>query len=511
MISEYFVEQSLDICCSLPPNNPLNREIFSAIHQIINWYKKNNNFKDNDLTLEFKEKLELLDVFSIYRFKEGSKFSFNEFISRLETGKYKNLVPILKLKYRDITDDEFSRFSNSVMSHFKLCEIVNDKQDFENLLNDLNNSNYIDSDDIVHKWEKKFHEWHSKFLALKKIEIVSGANSLNLLNDDFKGVVDRFRESYSPENILKTGYDDIDSSLPLKGLEKRRIYIFVGETGIGKSMFMTNVICNSMLSSVKDGEKRKTYLYFTAENLIDETLVRFYCCLTGKSVDEVVNNMLNDSNYHNVMKNEFVEIFNRTGCNLVLQYFPSGKATMLDLENIIIDVKEKSDLKAVVVDYLDLFKSGNNNPELRHELTDVTVSLKNLGITYDFVMLTATQMNKSGYNGANSSNTVIKESMGKAETSDGIILLQSPNEENKRIIIFITPEGEVEAKIIDLTISKSRNGEVMKKSKFMVIQKINGKNVFNHRIIPFVAPVDEDGVVQDDYDNPMNYNTFETF
>ncbi len=56
-----------------------------------------------------------------------------------------------------------------------------------------------------------------------------------------------------------------------------------GCSGVGKSAFLMNLMCNSAKLNENKDCKPKTFLYITAENLIDESWARYYCCITGET------------------------------------------------------------------------------------------------------------------------------------------------------------------------------------------------------------------------------------
>jgi replicative DNA helicase len=481
MINEYFLNKSLKVLSSVKNDYIHTRELFSSIYQIINWYI--NQIPEEYIPYQLKDKLELVKFLSKYRYKNrNNNFVLEELLDNLKNSKFKELTTLLEHLYeQDLSTDYIDEQLSFFLQKKKMTDLMKDRKEFETILNNVESVNYDSPDQILEDWEKLITESYNSLITIKRIETVSNASSLDLLNDEYSGVLNKFINSYKEAKIIKTGYEDIDGQLPFGGLEKRRLYIFGGETGVGKSTILANIITNAVENNVSS--EIETYLYITAENLIDESLIRFYCCMTGESVANTINKIVTTPNFDKIMKNTLVTELKKHNSNIIFFYVEPRKTTLPEVESIVDEVSRNHNLKAVFIDYLDLIRSGTNQSELRHELGEVTLGFKQIAISYDVALITATQLNRSGYNGQVASLTSMKESMRKAEDSDFVGFLQNPKDSN--IIKYRNSDGlEIEAQVIKFTILKSRNGAVGHSADFIMIKKVEGFPEFNYKIIP---------------------------
>lgn len=496
MISDFFINKCLELAISCPESYSKNRELFDILNGILAWYKKNLP-KEFKLSTD-KSKVELA-IFLIETRKNSKTFSIELLKENISTGKFKDYINLIDSLYEnDIQEEYIDNLFKMFSEKLKICQMVYDKNSFENLLFEINNDTHDSYKQTIEEWEKQITKSYNSLMQVKRLEAISDAATLDLLNDDFNPVLTRFIQSHNEEKVVKTGFEDIDGQLPSKGLEKRRLYIFGGETGVGKSTMLANIITNAVVANSKKGEMQ-TYLYITAENLIDESLIRFYCCLTEESSDEVTERIKTDPSFHYQMKQTIVDNLKNNNANVIFCYVEPRKTTLPEIESIIDNVSQKTSLKAVFLDYLDLIRSGTNQAELRHELGEVTLGLKQLAISYDIAMITATQLNRTGYNGGEATITSIKESMRKAEDCDFVAFLQNPKEP---IIKYRSDNGVIESQVVRFTILKSRNGAVGHSTNFVIEKSRDGFKTFNFKFKPMPKINPEkltDSFNEDDY------------
>ncbi len=481
MISEHFIDRCLELAISVPNEYSKCRELFDTINQILDWSTKQGLVDFNPS--EFSVKVDLAKFLSKERLDNSRTHTFNvnAILDKLTQGKYKEQVNLVKaLQNIKLTNENIDALFKNFTEKLKICQIARDKVKFEALLNDINHDNHESYEEVVKKWESQVLTTYNSLMQVKRVEAISDAACLDLMNDNFDSVLNRYVQSYNNAKIVKTGFDDIDKQLPFGGLEKRRLYIFGGETGVGKSTMLANIITNAIKANVPS-DKVDTYLYITAENLIDESLIRFYCCLTGEAVDTVVQKIINESHFHKEIKTTIVSRLKEFNANIVFYYVEPRKTILPEVESIIENVSRNTQLKAVFLDYLDLIRSGTNQAELRHELGEITLGLKQMAITYDIAMITATQLNKTGYGGGEATITSMKESMRKAEDCDFVAFLQNPKEKS---IKYRSDNGIVEAQVVKFTILKSRNGPVGHSANFVMEKTRDGFATFNFKFQP---------------------------
>ena len=158
-----------------------------------------------------------------------------------------------------------------------------------------------------------------------------------------------------------------------------------------------------------------------------------------------------------------------------------------DIETLITQSASQYNLCGVFLDYLDLIRSGSNL-ELRLELGEITLGLKRIAIEYDIPIVTATQLNRSGYNNAIPTLTSIGESIKKATDSDFIAFLQ--HTEKDKIKYMSELNEEIEGTLIRLTVLKNRNGPTGTGSNLFLKKLTNGYSSFNYKFTEMINMAD---------------------
>ena len=516
MIGEYFLDICLTACCSVDNNSKQATEIFDSMANCIEVYKK--SILKQDIVLDFKEKLDLVFILCDIKRKRPS-ITYEEIYNKIESTKLSKFIPLMETKKTKLTNIETENILSVINNKRKLVHLLEGKNNLVKLLNDIDLGNYDNEDIIIQSWDKTVEELHSKVIDCKKSESLNKVSSLNLLDDPLDGVISKIRRNVNNENTIKSGFKYITDNFTAKGYERGRYYLIGGCSGVGKSTFLINEIKSAIVNKVT--KKERAYLYITAENLIDETWCRFYCCLTGKPYEELI---LDINNKHDELEKDYIsledpdyikqvqkiyeyyqvevqKILKVHNANIIFKYTQPGFTTTKDIEILIQEVKEKYSerFEAVYIDYLDLFSTGMNL-DLRLELGVISRAFKTLSIVYDIVVISATQLNREAYDIKISPKlTQMGESMLKVNEADFVLFLQqsTENQEEQRT----TCNGEELLTQVRMTILKNRAGSTATTHLIKLIKKINGISTFNYRFEEIIG-------VDNSINNLMETNNF---
>ena len=542
MVGENFIDLCVSACMHVDPERKKSTELFSNICMVLNWYIKETP-KDS-IPVENGNKLELAFLLANYRLKYKT-LNKDIIIDKISSGKFKTFVDYLEnmdLKtfpippttnndndnenleknnddiYKDMPNDTFNFIFNTIHTKRKACEVLAGKKHIQKLLNDIECGNFVDDDEIIERWETCISQSYSNYMNLKRHESIEKAESLDILNDNITPILDKIRSSTDSTKTLKSGYGYLDSALPCGGFEDRRLYLIGGTSGVGKSTKLINLICNAVTlgnnEKVRVGPK-STYLYITAENLIDESWIRFYCCLTNTPHSDFIQLVNNpnkvkksdpqDSNdktknkddkkddddkenksdtIDTILSNSVKHVLNTSNSNVIFKYVEPKRTSVRDVESIVDMVASENNLRGLYVDYLDLIRVGGGEMELRHELGLIAQSLKNISITYSIPVITATQLNRSGY-APDSQPTLIQmsESMEKVDNSDFVLFLQQGKDKK---LSYMDPGDNNSIKVVKpirASILKNRSGKEGETTICEMPLTKNGKDIFNYRII----------------------------
>ena len=495
MFNEYLVNKCLIALCSIESSRPQSKELLESINKIFDYYRKSTT-KD-DIPTIFKDKIDLIIGISQKRLKDG--LSIDDIIGRLRTGKFKEMVPLLEASKQILSDSEYQQTFKDILEQRKVCEIFGNKSDFRELLDDLDSGNYTDVEEISTRWEKQLTMAHRNLSEVLKIESIGKVSSLDVQNDDITPVMQKIRDSIDNSETISLGYPEIESLMMAEGFEPNRFYLIAGSSGVGKSALLINFIANACLKKKSARDECQTFLYITAENLIYETFERFYCCLTAEPhkalIERIKRNkelaetflMNNDpEGYQRTLRSFDVELFNRVkveldnrGVNVIFKYVKARRTSTKEVESIIDSVaQEHGDLKAVFIDYLNLFKTGLNL-ELRHELGQIAQDFKNMAVGFGLPVISATQLNRSGYDtNQDASLTQTGESMQMIDNADFVLFLQ--NTKNPTLKDHL---GQKISKKVRVTVLKNRRGAASDQSiNYQMPLKNGDVDIFNFRI-----------------------------
>lgn len=200
-----------------------------------------------------------------------------------------------------------------------------------------------------------------------------------------------------PGAVLYTGIRQLNAILS-PGFQSRRLYTFLGNSGGFKSGTLLNMadqICHFNPQILKDtNNRRKTVLYVTMENSVNETLVRLYDMyspvgtdLRYATVNDVIKTLHDEGGYPSI---------NEPGIDLHMLYYADMELSTQGIYNIIQNENDSGrDVICLIVDYLKKLDSPRNwNGDERIRLGYVTRELKAIAEFFNIPVITAMQTNR---------------------------------------------------------------------------------------------------------------------
>jgi len=228
---------------------------------------------------------------------------------------------------------------------------------------------------------------------------------------------------------VSTGYNFADRLLN-GGYDKGgNLVVYAGEQNIGKSIFLANDAANF----VKMGTNT---VVVTAEMAAHKFVKRIGSNLLSINIGEYAEKSKN----RDLIKRKLETVgdgFTPPG-QLFIKQMPTSQATVLDIEAYVSQIEEEKQIKigAVVIDYINILANYRNlNTENTYmKIKQIAEDLRAMGIRNNWLIVTATQITRSGYNSSDITMTDIAESAGLSHTADimyGIIQddLMRANEE----------------------------------------------------------------------------------
>jgi hypothetical protein len=222
---------------------------------------------------------------------------------------------------------------------------------------------------------------------------------LNMAADNYNDLVDTIvRKAKMPNAVLQTGIRQLNAVL-CPGFQAGRLYLILGLTGRFKSGTLLNItdqMCkyNPQLRPIEDG-RRKTVLFISNENTIEETYTRLLDMYSGvnddivrMSTEEAINTLRDRGGYR----------FNdEMGITIEFRYYRNMEMSTADIYTIINELSDEGyKVIAVVLDYIARVASVSNAQEERFRLANVAKELKGIATYYSIPVITAQQVNREG-------------------------------------------------------------------------------------------------------------------
>jgi replicative DNA helicase len=347
---------------------------------------------DNLKPIYFKNK----DIKSIFELikdfyeKRGTRPTITEIKSLLVSEELKNsfksAVNLIKDFDKNLNSDELNANTEAFLKekgvYHTMLEVVDDI-----------NKNNVDTSKILHKFEKACNISLATNIGLDLLEDVSViVNDLN-----------------SEEKYISSKWKWLDKKLGGGFLEKgKALYVFAGETNIGKSIFLGNAAINM-------ASQGKTVLLVSLE--MPEIIYAKRLCT---NITKIPFHQLKAES--STLFQQLTEYKNETpDAKIIVKEFPPSTITCNHLKAFLKKITSSGvKIDALVLDYINLLHStlGNNTYE---RVKHITEQLRALSYVFNIPIISATQLNRSGYDISDPGLNTLSESMGLGHTADVIL------------------------------------------------------------------------------------------
>ena len=372
---------------------------------------------------EFFKSKDISDIFTIIK-------EFNETRNKLPT--------TTEIKQYLVTDQLKETFRRLVGSFADIDKNINKDALIENTEQFLKEKavycTMMESAEAISKGEVDTSVILDKFEKSCNISLVTD------LGLSVKDNIDTIIEDLTTvEDKIPSNWEWLDDSLDGGFIKDgKSLYVFAGETNIGKSIFLGNVAANI-------AEQGKNVLLITLE--MSELLYARRIC-THVSKIPMKEMAVNGPSLRAAMT--------EGDGNVYIKEFPPSTITPNTIKAF---AKKFTDqgihLDAIVIDYLNLIHSpiGNNSYE---RIKNVTEQVRAISYVFNCPIISATQLNRAGFDQDNPDLATISESIGLAATADVIMSIFQNDEDRDLGIIRLGmmknrygPRGMTQAMRID--------------------------------------------------------------
>ena len=214
------------------------------------------------------------------------------------------------------------------------------------------------------------------------------------------------------KHLVKTGWETLDYKL-YGGLNRQELLVFAGESGVGKSMTLLNLARN--LS--KQGYNG---IYYSLE-LSEEVIARrMDSMMSGYGQREIVD-------YIDQIATA-IEMKRGTMGHFIIKQFPASTTTTNHLRAHLAEFQLVNDWMPdyVIIDYLDLMiptvKISMDNLFVKDKF--VSEEIRSLGVEFNCVMATASQLNRTAIDQDRHNQSMIAGGISKINTADNVISIR---------------------------------------------------------------------------------------
>jgi archaellum biogenesis ATPase FlaH len=243
--------------------------------------------------------------------------------------------------------------------------------------------------------------------------LINDRNSLTFNSDlglDFFNPNDHVQEGITK---MSTGYNFLDRALGGGYDKDGTLVVYVGEQNIGKSIYLANEAANS----IKMGTNTAV---ITAEMSAHKFMKRIgsnALSIPMTEYDEKAKNV-------DYLKRKLETIGDglTPPGQLFVKQFPTSQATVPDIEAYLKQIEEERKIKlgVIVIDYINILSNYRNpNSENTYlKIKQIAEDLRAMGVRNKWLIVTATQITRSGYNSSDISMSDVAESAGLSHTAD---------------------------------------------------------------------------------------------
>lgn len=361
--------------------------------------------------------------------------------ARLEKG-LSNPIAIVKYANGGLIDDniidvnEFSELSNkeidwinetvsNTLSLTFLYEQVDTALDLFTRFKAADSSN-------ISKLGKQIEEFVAALnTQFRQAKVQSVTNeTFSLKGDSLRNILESVHSELKSEyRKLVTGMQGFNQLIG-GGFENTRCYLFLGITGVGKSLSMLNIAYQlkkyNKNFKPKDPTKTPCIVYLTMENTVTETVDRLFKIATGLDIRDTT-------------PEEAERILRTTGelyltddspIDLIIKYQPNRSVDTGYLYTLTEDLEDEGyEVICMIQDHVKRIRSVNNNPDVRLELGDVINEMKTFAILKDIPVLTVSHLNREGAriidSGATRSRSDLTRMLGKSNIGESLLMLDN--------------------------------------------------------------------------------------
>lgn len=262
----------------------------------------------------------------------------------------------------------------------------------------------------------------TKINAENVTDVVQTAKSIINDRNNIQFGFDEGLDFFNPASHLQPTSDTFSTGFPYMdlvlggGFYSKALFCFIGEMKIGKSIWLANLAANS----VKMGYNTAVISLEMRDRKVVKRLGANLLGVTMRDYGVIAEDQVGLKQKLSTVGYETLQVPGK----LFVKEFPTSAAGVPDIEMWLKKMEELKGIKfkVIVLDYINILKNWRNpNTENTYmKIKQIAEDLRAMAMRNDWAIVTATQVNRSGFGSTDLSATNISESAALGHTVDAM-------------------------------------------------------------------------------------------
>ena len=272
-------------------------------------------------------------------------------------------------------------------------------------------------------------------------EVVNQAKSIILERNNLDFKFDAGLDFFDPASHIQPSSDTFSTGYPYidkitgGGFSIKTLWVFLGQAKVGKSIWLANLCA----SSIREGYNSA---YISLEMRDRKVVKRLGANLLNISMSEYAQAATDADAMKKKINNVGLDGMSmKVPGKLFVKEYPTSTASVQDVERWLLKMEQMNGFKfkTVFIDYVNIMRNWRNpNTENTYmKIKQLAEDLRAMAMRNDWAIVTATQVNRSGFDSTDISMNNVSESAALIHTVDAMFgIIQDPMMHTQREYIL---------------------------------------------------------------------------